>query len=382
MNVRRILRAALVALLVCAGLVLQWSCARSGDGGDDEPVLFLPDSGAKIADLCVETQCPWPFATCSGKPGACTVDLRNDVANCGACHAACPKATPQTHGRWLCSEGKCHLACEPLWANCNLLPEDGCEVSTDDDPLNCGFCGNKCDPGVLCWKGACGCPNGFTQCGNDCVNVKADDLHCGACDTPCKAPPIEDPRWICGPGISPPNTKFRCGDAACALRCDSGFQDCNSDFCGDGCEIDILNDPMNCGACGNACDPGQFCANGVCLCPPGTTRCGQACVDIANDVRNCGGCGRRCPGPTSGGPFAATTEPVNGGPACNGGVCSYVCFPGWENCDGKVANGCEVNVNTDQHNCGACGTKCDIRGGQPCVLGKCLTKACPNGPVR
>jgi hypothetical protein len=371
MNVHRLIRAAVLSMLACVSVVLSSSCARSGDGGEAEPVLFAPDSGAVGQSLCVETLCPHPFATCPGNTAPCTVNLRTDVANCGACGAACPQATPSTHGTWVCSEGKCQLACDAFWANCNGKSDDGCEVSTMLDPKNCGFCGNACADGVLCWKGACGCPNGLTQCGNDCVDVTSDDKHCTACNTPCVPPPSADPRWICGPDVTPPNTKFRCGSSSCQLRCNGGFQDCNSDFCGDGCEVDVRTDPLNCGACGNACAPGQVCWAGTCLCPAGMTRCASGCVDLSVDTRNCGACGRRCPGGSEG-----------GGPSCEGGVCKYVCYPGFADCDKNIANGCEANLNTNQNHCGSCGNKCDARAGQPCVLGQCLTKPCENGPVR
>lgn len=377
MTAPRAFRAALIPMSLGAWLVVSSSsCATSGDGGDAEPVLFLPDSGSNAQAMCVETKCPAPFATCPGTPGPCTTDLDSNVAHCGACGAACPKATPSTHGTWLCSGGQCRLACDAFFANCNGLPDDGCEVATASDPKNCGFCGNACKDGELCWKGACGCPNGFTQCGDECVQTSSDNDHCGACNTPCKPPTApDDPRWRCGAGMIPSNTSFHCTNGACPLECNGGYEDCNEDFCGDGCEIDLLSDSNNCGACGNKCQPYEFCKNGACACPSGTTRCGNECVDLARDTKNCGACGRRCPAANMG-------TPSNGGPSCENGACSYVCFPGFADCDKNIANGCEVDLTKDQLNCGACKTKCDARAGQPCVKGVCLTKPCENGPVR
>lgn len=372
MSFRHVMRAGLIAASVCVTVALQSSCARAGDTDGEDQILFTPDSGAAASGLCVETNCPAPFATCPGRPGLCTTDLRSDVDNCGGCGKRCPAATPATHGSWLCSDSQCKLACDPYYANCNLLLEDGCEVATMRDPQNCGFCGNKCKDGDICWLGACGCPNGFTQCGDKCVDTTSDDYHCSACDTPCVKPETDtDPRWKCGPNVIPWHTKFRCGSSACELRCEPGFQDCNDDFCGDGCEVDIRTDPQNCGACGHACQIGQFCTAGTCMCPPGTTRCGNECVDTTSDVRHCGRCNGRCPGAA-----------VNGGPSCINSTCGYACYPGFANCDGRLDNGCEVDLMTDQLNCGACKTKCNVRDGQPCVKGQCLTKPCetPTGP--
>ena len=33
-------------------------------------------------------------------------------------------------------------------------------------------------------------------------------------------------------------------------------------------------------------------------------------------------------------------------------------LPGFADCDGDQANGCEVNLFTDAFNCGSCGTSC------------------------
>lgn len=369
MQPRRVL-AALLSTIACTLVVLQSSCATSGDTLGD-PIPILVPAEASTSSLCVETQCPPPFATCPDSKAPCATNLNNDVDNCGACGHACPPST-QTE-TWVCSEGVCRLACSPYFANCNEAFDDGCEVATFTDRDNCGFCGNKCADGVLCWKGACGCPNGFTQCGDDCVQTQSNNDHCGACDTPCVDPTSDtDPRWKCGPNVKPPNTMFQCAESECTLQCRPGFEDCNMDFCGDGCETDVREDPLNCGACGHACGPDQICKGGTCLCPPGTTRCGTLCVDLQRDTAHCGACFRKCGGPRGPG----------GGPACENGKCVYTCYPGWADCDNYLGNGCEANLDTDQKNCGACGNRCETALGQPCVRGQCLTKPCEHGPLR
>ena len=72
-----------------------------------------------------------------------------------------------------------------------------------------------------------------------------------------------------------------------------------------------------------------------------------------------------------------------GSPACTAGKCSYVCYPGFANCDGDDDNGCEANLNTSSLHCGSCATPCPLGPGQPCVVGKCLTRDCDaGGPVK
>jgi stigma-specific protein Stig1 len=113
-------------------------------------------------------------------------------------------------------------------------------------------------------------------------------------------------------------------DKQCASgRCCNGF--CSSDaaccdpFAGEVvCDVDLCcntlagqaccNDPVyglrcadtdsenaNCGACGNECQNGTFCAKGQCVCPSGETLCNGYCVDTATDPNNCGSCGNVCP---------------------------------------------------------------------------------------
>ncbi len=44
--------------------------------------------------------------------------------------------------------------------------------------------------------------------------------------------------------------------------------------------------------------------------------------------------------------------------ACGGGECSFVCDPGFGNCDSDWENGCETDLDNDQNNCGSCGNAC------------------------
>jgi cysteine-rich repeat protein len=49
----------------------------------------------------------------------------------------------------------CHIQCQLPFADCNQLPEDGCEANFDNDALNCGSCGTNC-MGSSCELGLCG----------------------------------------------------------------------------------------------------------------------------------------------------------------------------------------------------------------------------------
>jgi hypothetical protein len=69
------------------------------------------------------------------------------------------------------------------------------------------------------------------------------------------------------------------------------------------------------------------------------------------------GIGDACDSTPNGGTgctLANGTPLPHGVAGCNGSQ-TVVCDPGWADVDGVVADGCEVNLSTDVHNCGAAG---------------------------
>src|SRR5438876_691503 len=93
---------------------------------------------------------------------------------------------------------------------------------------------------------------------------------------------------------------------------------------------------------------------GVCIganCPPRCgelAECSEACVDLKADADNCGACGTRCA-------FA------HGAAACSNGVCTLgTCAQGYADCDGRPANGCEVDLLADTGHCGTCANACPL----------------------
>ncbi len=84
--------------------------------------------------------------------------------------------------------------------------------------------------------------------------------------------------------------------------------------CASGACAHPMDDPQNCGACGNVCPSGQSCVSGACSgfdgCGPGQMSgfcnpdagaghacCpGVGCTDLMTDALNCGACGSACPG--------------------------------------------------------------------------------------
>lgn len=390
LDLRPVAALAVVGLLAVIGVA---SCGQSDavvarDAPAPPPFTAPPegdgDGGPPGAPLmCVGTACPEGFDTClSGPVGAaphkCGTDLMRDDDNCGACGSKCPTYLP-LHMKGRCVDGACELQCySPLaviegsdWRDCNGKLADGCEADVLRDADHCGACGNACPSGVSCIRGKCGCAPGWIECSGECVDPKSDDWNCGECGHSCMFNPA--------PGqceTPPPNTVYGCYDGACGdLRCKDGWADCNGDLAAlgcesDGCEARVGED--NCGACGNKCAEGELCLSdgatpycGIPCVKDKKVLCGEKCVDLLNEVDACGACGVVCPSP---GPHGRRT--------CNKGICGTECESGWADCNGDPADGCEVDLQGHPDHCGACGTRCDVTAGQPCIDGACLMVAC------
>jgi hypothetical protein len=299
-------------------------------------------------------------------------DLQTDVRHCGACGVVCAGANAEM----ACVDGACAVAtCSEGFADCNLDPADGCEVDLLGSLDHCGSCDALCAPDnavAECNAGVCeqtACLEPFADCDRDGAGCESDLLtsldHCGACGDAC----------------APPNGEGRCSDGICAINaCAPGFADC--DLAVDtGCEINVLANPANCGGCGNVCDlpnvAAHLCLDGGCgiaACDEGFEDCNRDPADgceirVLNDVGNCGACGTVC-------------EVDGGAPACIEGVCGISsCEAPAEDCNLDPADGCEINLARDLNNCGFCDFACDNTNVsiQECRAGICEISACDAG---
>lgn len=227
-----------------------------------------------------------------------------------------------------------------------------------------------------CFGGRCRvdeCLPGFEDCDgtdtNGCETRIDEPASCGSCGNDC-------------------GRLFEVSSASCAMSgasfecridaCRAGYADCNG-FAGDGCEVDTRFDMGNCGGCGVSCSGGPGgraeCNAGVCslICDPGFGDCdgvaANGCEARLDTTSACGACGASCtPGPG--------VASARCGPDPFGGFRCEVdaCVAGREDCDGDPTNGCEVDTDGDVFNCGGCGFGCgpdNVCSGGVCALGAC-----------
>ncbi|OJY29465.1 MAG: hypothetical protein BGO98_47285 [Myxococcales bacterium 68-20] len=198
-------------------------------------------------------------------------------------------------------------------------------------------------------------------------HLLSDNENCGTCGNVC-------------PRFDTLGMTSRCVNGACEAECASpAFKDCNGRL-EDGCETLILDDPKNCGQCGNECAPGVECRQGVCGCPTGMIDCDGRCVDPSTSNAHCGGCNNRCVPPDG------AVPPPHSEYGCVAGQCGQLrCIDehiaAWFDCNKDLnapnSDGCEVDIGSraqDPNNCGGCGIACgpeqvcrDVLGVAQCI---------------
>jgi hypothetical protein len=243
-------------------------------------------------------------------------------------------------------------------------PEDHCSLVNDLGMQTCGT--GDCvttvplcapDGGKITCEPKCTCAAPSIECGHDggvCTDVTSDPNNCGGCGIVC----------------SFTNANSACVDGGCVMLCKPGFADCDHRT-SDGCEVNTNTNSSNCGGCGNVCSTNHdtaTCSGGSCVlnCQTGYGDCDQDAGDgcetnLSNTLNDCGTCGNAC-------------SANNDVPACMLGICSLSCDVGFADCNQDAGDGCEVNLENNVNNCGACGNACTASSSAAvsCDAGQCV----------
>lgn len=327
-----------------------------------------------VAGECQVSRCEGVNADCNASfSDGCEVDLSRDLQHCGDCATACA-ASPGS--LVICVGGTCGFGgCLPSFGDCDLNLTNGCEVALSSDAAHCGTCGHACEvlphAVVGCAAGACGierCEVGWGDCdqqpANGCeTHLAEDSASCGTCGQLCPVPGNGSPL---------------CHDGACgAGSCSAPFADCDA-TAANGCEVNLRNDALHCGLCSITCPtPAHASAGcdgfacGLGACATGFDNCSGGAADgcetsLFTDVDHCGDCSTVCP------------SVANGTRACVGGTCGIAsCAAGFQDCDGQLATGCEVQTTADVLHCGSCSGACAL---PPSATASCVSGTCGLGP--
>lgn len=237
---------------------------------------------------------------CDDGIDGCETPVDEDPSNCGSCGNACAAANAAP----TCVAAECGFdACNMGFASCDDVDSNGCEADLRGVET-CGACDAMCSTGQLCDASSdpISCANECTatECGTSCVDTGTDVAHCGGCDSPCPTPERA--------------ASITCAASVCDFACMTGFANCDGEA-STGCNINTVSDPMNCGGCTTACGGG---------------------------------------------------EAVWG---CEASACTVAsCNMNFDDCDGVDSTGCEADLRADTDNCGTCGVVC---GGGECIGGVC-----------
>jgi hypothetical protein len=166
-----------LGLLGCGSPLVGLECrdgyARCGDACYDLRRDAQHCGGCGIScrqdQMCVDSMCvvSWDAAIGDAGSDAGSADAGKDAS-------VFPPVPPHCTGEGSPADCTCDLGQLKCGLTC---------VDANEDPANCGECGNECAPGAFCTSGSCvaQCDPPFTTCGDVCADLTRDPYHCGGC---------------------------------------------------------------------------------------------------------------------------------------------------------------------------------------------------------
>ncbi len=306
---------------------------------------------------------------CEGVAGTQTLCTRKCADGCAASEI-CEQLTP---GRFSCVKDRGQL--------CTV-----CQVDRD-----CPYPADKCI--TVDGKGVCGrdcafnqaCPTSYQCLQGLGTDGKPKSQQCTPKSGSCSCTATNAGQMVsCGQMNSSGTCNgFRTCDGvngftACSAKlpepelCNGIDDDCDG-------QIDEGSTPVTCGQGACKVTISSCTAGGPTICTPlpqGTETCNAIDDDcngviddvpsLSSDKLNCGRCGNAC-------------ALSNASEKCVASACEIdACETGYGDCNGRAADGCEVELSRNAENCGMCNHKCSAPGSTAsCVNGACQYQCAP-----
>jgi len=205
-------------------------------------------TGVCMAGRCVVTECSTGYGDCNNNAAdGCETNTSNTTDHCGMCGTVCRS---NTNAAAACVGASCVTFCVTGFLDCDGNDSTGCEVNVRTDLANCGACGRTCataNATPACVASQCtvaSCNTGFADCDGmattGCeVNTLTNIQHCGGCGMRCPA------------GA---NQIATCGGGMCGLACAPTYVDLDNNP-SNGCECRNTNpDPPDDSFADTNCD--------------------------------------------------------------------------------------------------------------------------------
>lgn len=218
-------------------------------------------------------------------------------------------------------------------------------------------CDFNCGPKDNTGRRRCGfCPNGGEVCGDECCGEGQACIDGACCDNPCG------------------------GDGSDVICCGAG-ETCNFEFFDEGVVVSCCPEGSSCPATESCCAETETCTTTGCC------ESASACESPAGNVFCCPaglGCtDNGCVGACEHSSCSDTVQCITGRTCCDGccldlegdeencGACGNICPQGTVCCSGSC-----VDPSNDPQNCGGCGNECGFYvGSQQCPF-LCINSVC------
>ena len=388
------------------------NCGAKGNcTGDDSTKSDYKGKTCPSGQFCsngkCQTSCLSDQALCGGK----CINPQTDNAYCGAKGTCSVENIPNDanyrgkscENGQVCSGGSCSLTCEkgkiicggkcvdPYSDNTFCGARGKCTASGEDKLNDPNYAGKACADGTKCSEGRCvvTCTSNQIVCGNECIDPKTNNKHCGASGSCNQANGDNYKGDDCNDATKYNDGDYVCIDSKCTLNTCINVNDipCTVTI-GDKTERRCVNvydnNNQHCGGCNVKCESIKIpesksaeCVGGLCT----VTECNEGSHPSSNGlsceldtIYSCGSDRENCVIM-----IGLDTSDLINNVECSGGQCkAKACKTGYHLSNDQCVVDTREACGAEPMNCTSIDNlpKSNKEEAVDCVAGKCLVKNC------